>query len=172
MSESESEKDNIIKQARELIKDNEDTNFLTEDQKKEVSVGLDSYSYDVNKSPSDIYSMDTKSNQIIIYNIIRKNNKIAEMNVLAKALDILQSRNKLIKSQITKIKNKWFKIKSYDNELQNLNTQETSNTFVIDDINKQLNIYESLKTGGKRKTKKYIFRRHKSKKNKKLKLKN
>ena len=167
-----SEDDIIVKNAKELIKANEDTNFLTEDQKKEVSEGLDSYNYDAGKSQSHIDSMDKKYKQKIIYNIIRKDNKLAEISLLAKALQILESRDKLIKSQITQINNKWIKRTSDDNELQNLNNQNESNTSDINSIIEHLNIYESLKTGGKRKTKKYNFRRHKSKKNKKLKLKN
>ena len=96
-----SEDDIIVKNAKELIKANEDTNFLTEDQKKEVSEGLDSYNYDAGKSQSHIDSMDKKYKQKIIYNIIRKDNKLAEISLLAKALQILESRDKLIKSQIT-----------------------------------------------------------------------
>ena len=170
MSELEREDDVIIKQAKELITENKNTIYLTEDQKKEVSEGSDKY--DAGKSFSYAVSMDKKKEQTIIYNIKRKDNKLAEISLLAKALQILESRDKLIKSQITQINNKWIKRTSDDNELQNLNNQNESNTSDINSIIEHLNIYESLKTGGKRKTKKYNFRRHKSKKNKKLKLKN
>ena len=170
MSELEREDDVIIKQAKELITENKNTIYLTEDQKKEVSEGSDKY--DAGKSFSYAVSMDKKKEQTIIYNIKRKDNKLAEISLLAKALQILERRDKLIKSQITQINNKWIKRTSDDNELQNLNNQNESNTSDINSIIEHLNIYESLKTGGKRKTKKYNFRRHKSKKNKKLKLKN
>ncbi len=77
MSLLEGEKDKIIKDALELLEQNQSTKFLTKEQQDEVKNTVEVNNYDYGKSHSYIDRINNNNNKKIIYNIERKNDKLA-----------------------------------------------------------------------------------------------
>jgi|LauGreDrversion4_2_1035121.scaffolds.fasta_scaffold584413_2 hypothetical protein len=170
MSLLEGEKDKIINDANKLLKDNKDTKFLTTEQQDKVKNIVDVNNYDIGKSHAYNDEVIKKNDQKIKYNIDYRSNKLAEISLLAKALEILKNKLNLLSAEEIQINKQWFKdesrLESIAKEKQKINSN-------ISDIQYQLVIYQKPENiGGKRKTKKNKFRRRKTKKNLKLKLKN
>ena len=148
MSESESEDDKIINKANRVYVHNFNVNIVDgEDHPYAV----------LNNSESE-----TGRKENIIYNIKRSNNKIDEMHTLEKAIENLKKRQKAIDDKI----NSYSYIKWFTSEkIANLMSQSGAHKWTIIHLEQQLEIYKQLqKSGGKRKTKKYNFRRRKTKK--------
>ena len=171
MSLLEGEKDTIINNANNLMKQNEDTSYLTPEQKDAVKDIVEENNFDRERSHFYNNKVTDKYNLKIMYNIDNRNDKIAEISLLAKALKILKSKLDLLSEEENQINNKWFN--KDESRLETIAKEKETIDNNIYNIQRQLGIYNEHKTkGGKRKTKNNKFRRRKTKKNKKLKLKN
>ena len=172
MSDLENDYGNIImKNAKDLYVHNFNVQIVDGEDHPYAYLKI----YDPN---ADLAESKYKRRNNIIYNIKRSNNKIKDMDTLEKAIDysermiiyyddqIKEMEKRMEKSETDKEDIEFLKGRSYiyESEIKRLDEHLQKN--------EQLQNDESHKTGGKRKTKKYNFRRHKSKKNKKLKLKN
>lgn len=170
MSLLEGEKDAIINHANNLMKQNEDTRFLTPEQKEAVKDIVEENYFDREKSHSYYDKVSDKYKLKIMYNIDNRNDKIAEISLLAKALKILENKLILLSVEENQINKEWFKDES---RLKTIIKEKKTINNNIYNIKRQLDIYYKHKTkGGKQKTKNNKFRRRKTKKNIKLKLKN
>ena len=170
MSLLEGEKDAIINHENNLMKTNEDTRFLTPEQKEAVKDIVEENNFDREKSHFYNNKVSDKYKLKIMYNIDNRNDKIAEISLLAKALKILESKLILLSAEENQINKEWFKDES---RLETIGKEKKTINNNIYKIKRQLDIYDKHKTkGGKQKTKNNKFRRRKTKKNIKLKLKN
>lgn len=163
MSLLEGEKDKIIKDALELLIENHSTDFLTKKQQEEVEINP------LHADPnSHLYPEDDKAKQSkkIIYNIERRYNKLAEISLLANAEKIFKSKLDLIATREKEINNKYWKNDTDNSELKTLHKERDKISNKIGEIQRELLVYNSHKSGGKRKTKKNKSRRRKTKKTK------
>lgn len=171
MSLLEGEKDAIINHANNLMKTNEDTRFLTQEQKEAVKDIVEENNFDRETSHFYNNKVSDKYNLKIMYNIDNRNDKIAEISLLAKTLKILESKLILLSAEENQINNKW--LNKDESQLETIRKEKKTINNNIYNIKRQLDIYDKHKTkGGKQKTKNNKFRRRKTKKNIKLKLKN
>jgi len=171
MSLLENEKDEIIYNANKLMKQNEDTKFLTTEQQDKVKNIVDVNNFDREKSHAYNDEVIKKNDQKIKYNIDYRSNKLAEISLLAKALEFLESKLILLSAEENQINNKW--LNKDESRLETIRKEKQKINSNISDIQYQLVIYQKPENiGGNRKTKKNKFRRRKTKKNLKLKLKN
>ena len=164
MSLIEGENDKIIKDALELLKENESTDFLTKEQQEDEKINKIE---DEGSNYGNI--LNEKRKQKIFYNIERKNNKQAEISLLANAEKNLRSKLDLITAQTNDINKKNWQFWNKNNRLVQIETLDKDKRKIDNDllkIEKELKYYDSHKSGGKRKTKKNKSRRRKTKKTK------
>ena len=129
MSLLEGEKDAIINHANNLMKTNEDTHFLTPEQKEAVKDIVEENNFDREKSHFYNNKVSDKYNLKIMYNIDNRNDKIAEISLLAKTLKILESKLILLYSEENQINNKW--LNKDESQLETIRKEKKQSTTIF-----------------------------------------
>ena len=129
MSLLEGEKDAIINHANNLMKTNEDTRFLTPEQKEAVKDIVEENNFDREKSHFYNNKVSDKYKLKIMYNIDNRNDKIAEISLLAKALKILESKLILLSAEENQINNKW--LNKDESQLETIGKEKKQSTTIF-----------------------------------------